>query len=281
MTTFTERLWGVSRSKRSLVCVGLDPDPDLMAVPDVLEFNKAIIDATRDLVCAYKPNVAFYEALGRPGLDALAGTVAYAHSVAPDVIVLGDAKRGDIASTNKMYARALFEVWGFDATTVNGYCGGEALEPFFEYEDRGSFVLCRTSNPGATEIQDRELSEENPPVLYYQYIATRAREWNARDNVGLVAGATYPEDLGAVRARCPGMPMLVPGVGSQSGDLGASVRLGLDADAFNLLVSSSRGIIYASRDPKDFADAARKATGNLRDEINRILEQEGRHWSEN
>ena len=280
MTTFTDRLWGVSKSKRSLVCVGLDPDPDRMAVPDVFEFNKAIIDATCDLVSAYKPNVAFYEALGRPGLDALADTVTYAHSMAPEVIVLGDAKRGDINSTNKLHARALFEAWGFDAVTVNGYGGEEALEPFLEHEDRGVFVWCRSSNPGAGELQDLSISNNGTSMAFYEYLASRAYAWNTRHNVGIVAGATYPDDLGTVRARCPGMPMLVPGVGSQSGDLGASVRLGLDSDAFNLLISSSRGIIYSSRDPKDFADAARKATGNLRDEINRILEQEGRLWSE-
>ena len=281
MATFTERLWEVSKSRRSLVCVGLDPDPDLMAIPDVLEFNRAIIDATHDLVCAYKPNMAFYEALGRPGLDALADTVAHSHSVAPGVIVLGDAKRGDIGSTNTMHARALFDVWGFDAATINGYGGGEALEPFLEYESRGVFVWCRSSNPGAKELQDRVLKDGGSTMALYEYLASRAVEWNTRGNLGLVAGSTYPEDLGRVRSQCPGMPMLVPGVGSQSGDLDRSVRLGLDSNAFNLIVSSSRSITYASRDPGDFADAARSAASKLRDDINRILEQEGRTWSEN
>ncbi len=132
MSSFVERLAAVSRHNRSLVCVGLDPDPDLMALKDVLKFNRAIIDATKDIVCAYKPNLPFYEALGLSGLEALAGTVAYIRRVAPDVQVVGDGKRGDIASTNVMYARALFDVWGFDAATVNAWGGGESLEPYLE-----------------------------------------------------------------------------------------------------------------------------------------------------
>ena len=280
MTTFTERLWEASKSSRSLVCVGLDPDPALMAVPDVTEFNRAIIDATHDLVCAYKPNLAFYEALGRPGLDALADTVAHIRSVAPGVIVIGDAKRGDIGSSNAMYARALFETWDFDAATINGYTGGEALEPFLNYEGRGAFILCRSSNPGARELQDRVVAQNGTAMALYELLASRALAWNTRDNLGLVAGSTYPEDIGRVRSRCPGMPILVPGVGSQSGDLERSVVLGLDSTPFNLIISSSRSITYASKEPRSFPDAARAAAGRLRDDINLILEQEGRTWSE-
>ena len=280
MTTFTERLWEASKSSRSLVCVGLDPDPALMAVPGVTEFNRAIIDATHDLVCAYKPNLAFYEALGRPGLDALADTVAHIRSAAPGVIVIGDAKRGDIGSSNAMYARALFETWDFDAATINGYTGGEALEPFLNYEGRGAFILCRSSNPGARELQDRVVAQNGTSMALYELLASRALAWNTRDNLGLVAGSTYPEDIGRVRSRCPGMPILVPGVGSQSGDLEMSVRLGLDSNPFNLIISSSRSITYASKDPRSFADAARAAAVRLRDEINLILDQEGRTWSE-
>ena len=280
MTTFTERLWEASKSSRSLVCVGLDPDPALMAIPDVTEFNRAIIDATHDLVCAYKPNLAFYEALGRPGLDALVDTVAHIRSAAPGAIVIGDAKRGDIGSSNAMYARALFETWDFDAATINGYTGGEAMEPFLNYEGRGAFILCRSSNPGARELQDRVVAQNGTSMALYELLASRALTWNTKGNLGLVAGSTYPEDIGKVRSRCPGMPILVPGVGSQAGDLEMSVRLGLDSTPFNLIISSSRSITYASKDPRSFADAARAAAVRLRDNINLILDREGRTWSE-
>ena len=275
---FTERLLAASRRNRSLVCVGLDPDPDLMPVPDVLDFNKAIVDATRDLVCAYKPNLPFYEALGIPGLEALKQTVSYIHKVAPAAIVIGDGKRGDIASTNVKYAKALFEVWGFDAATVNGWAGGESLEPFFERAEKGVFVWCRSSNPGAKEFQDLRLSRDGSEMPLYEWMAKRASGWNTRGNVGLVVGATYPDELGAIRAQSPGMPILVPAVGAQSGDLDKSLRLGVDAEEFNILISSSRGITYASRDRKKFSEAARKATANLRDRINRILLEEGKEW---
>ena len=278
MSTFVERLAAASRAARSLVCVGLDPDPDLMAVPDVLEFNRAIVDATKDLVCAYKPNLPFYEALGLQGLKALEGTVSHIRSAAPDALVIGDGKRGDIGSTNVKYAKALFEVWGFDAATVNGYAGVESLEPFFEYPSKGVFVWCRSSNRGAQEFQDLSLSLEMESVPLYEWMAARASEWNSRGNVGLVVGATYPDELERVRARCQGMPILIPGVGAQEGDLQRAVRLGLDSGAHNVLISSSRAIIYASSDRRDFARAAREAAGNLRDRINRSLASEGRGW---
>ncbi len=278
MSAFLERLNAASLKNRSLLCVGLDPDPALMPVPDVLEFNKAIIDATGDLVCAYKPNLPFYESLGLEGLRALEGTVAWAREQAPGVIVLGDGKRGDIASTNTHYARALFDVWGFDAATVNCYAGGEALEPFFQYRDRGIFVWCRSSNPGAREFQDLRLSGESGDAPLYQWVARRAQEWNVHGNAGLVVGATYPEELRAIRALCPGMPLLVPGIGSQGGDLQKSVKAGAGENGAGLIISASRSIIYASRERASFARAARKSAQNLRDEINRILDEEGKGW---
>ena len=278
MKKFVDRLWEASRANRSLVCVGLDPDPDLMAIPSVLEFNRAIVDATQDLVCAYKPNLPFYEALGREGIEALEKTVSYIRERAPGVVIVGDGKRGDIASTNVKYAKAMFETWGFDAATVNAYGGGETLEPFLDYPERGVFVWCRSSNPGAAELQDLRLGPENHSMALYEWMAQRASAWNSRGNVGLVVGATYPEQLRIVRAHCPGMPILVPGVGAQAGDLQGSVKQGLDAGPLNILVSSSRGITYASRDEEHFAQAAREAAGRLKDSINRILTQEGRGW---
>ena len=278
MSLFVERLLAASRANQSLVCIGLDPDPALMPVRDVFDFNRAVVDATSDLVCAYKPNLSFYEALGPGGFEAMEKTVAYIRSAAPGVVVVGDGKRGDIASTNVKYAEALFQVWGFDALTVNGFAGGEALEPFLEYKDRGVFVWCRSSNEGAREFQDLQISHESSAMPLYQWIAKRASSWNTRGNVGLVVGATYPDQLRRVRAQCQGMPILVPGVGAQGGDLENSVRLGLDSDGFNILISSSRGIIYASRDKNDFADAARRAASDLRDRINRALTDQGRAW---
>ena len=278
MGTFVERLRDASAATQSLVCVGLDPDPEMMPVSDVLEFNRAIVDATKDLVCAYKPNLPFYEALGRPGLEALENTVSHIRAVAPHAIVVGDGKRGDIGFVNAKYAKAQFEVWGFDAATVNAYGGGESLQPFLEYEGRGVFVWCRSSNAGAMEFQGVNVSHDADMMPFFEWLASRASAWDSNGNVGLVVGATYPDDLKIVRSHCPDMPILIPGVGAQGGDLEASVKLGLGSEAHNILISSSRGIIYASRDRKDFARSARKAASDLRDRINSYLAEEGRGW---
>ena len=277
MTRFKDRLFQAFSTNKSLLCVGLDPDPSLMPIPDVTAFNEAIVDATKDLVCAYKPNVAFYEALGIEGLHALKKTVDYIHRHAPQVIVLGDAKRGDMENTNVFYARALFDFWGFDAVTVSPYLGGEALEPFTSRAEKGVFVVCRTSNPGAGELQDLALSSKKRVPLY-EHVATRASSWDARGNVGLVAGATYLDELKTIRCLCGDMPILIPGVGSQGGDLEKAVRFGIDSSGRNAIINSSRGVIYASRIKADFAEAARRAASGLRDSISRVLEKEGMGW---
>ena len=165
MPTFTQRLAASSRANESLLCVGLDPDPTLMAIPDILRFNRGIVDATKDLVCAYKPNLAFYEAHGSRGIVALEETVAYIRSTAPGVVLLADAKRGDIGSSNAHYARALFDVWGFDAATVNGFAGGDALAPFLDYEEKGVFVWCRSSNEEAARRAAEDLRQRINRVL--------------------------------------------------------------------------------------------------------------------
>lgn len=260
------------------MCVGLDPDPELMPVSDVYEFNRAIVDATRDMVCAYKPNFPFYEALGLPGLMALERTVEHIRKTVPDALLIADGKRGDIGSTNMMYARALFDTWGFDAATVNAWGGGDSMEPYLEYKDRGVIVWCRSSNPGAAEFQDILVEYGGEDIPLYEWMAVKLCEWNEGGNVGVVAGATHPDELGKVRERCPGMPMLVPGIGAQGGDLEASLVHGLDADIPNLMISSSRGITYASRDPETFAEAARRAALELRDSINDVLVRMGRAW---
>ena len=262
-------------ARRTLLCVGLDPDLSLMPVRDVAAFNAAIVDAVRDIAVAFKPNLAFYEALGSGGIAALERTIEVIRERAPGAIVIADAKRGDMGQSNIHYARALFETWGFDATTVHGYLGGEALEPFLSYGDKGVFVLCRTSNPGARELQDAALSSGG---RLFEEVASRASQWNSRGNVGLVVGATYPDDLAVVRGLCPDMPVLLPGVGAQGGDLEASVRAGVDSDGRGLLVSASRGITYASRDPATFAEDARQAALDFRRRIDDVLSEEGRGW---
>ncbi|HJO81837.1 MAG TPA: orotidine-5'-phosphate decarboxylase [SAR202 cluster bacterium] len=278
MTGFRERLESISRANKSLVCIGLDPDPNLMAVPDVADFNRAIVDATADLVCAFKPNFPFYEALGMPGLRALEQTVEHIRSVAPDVVLLADGKRGDIGSTNEKYAQALFTTWGFDAATVNAYAGIESLDPFFEYADKGIIIWCRSSNPGAGDIQDIRVNDGSEDLPMYEWLAAQAAERNTHGNIGLVVGATYPEQLSAVRGRSPGLPILIPGIGAQGGALEESLTAGLDSGAPNVLISSSRGITYASRDESDFAEMARTAASTLRDQINEVLAAEGRPW---
>ena len=277
MATFVERLQAACRANRSLVCVGLDPDPSRMPVRDVATFNRAIVEATADLVCAYKPNLAFYEALGNTGLKALEETLRVIRKQAPSAIVIGDAKRGDIGNTSAAYATALFDVWGFDAATVSPYLGGDSVEPFLAHPDRGAFILCRTSNAGAREFQDLRVHADVGSRPLYEAVAIKAREWNTRGNVGLVVGATYPDELKRIRSLCPALPILVPGVGAQGGDLDSAVLNGTDADGRLAIINSSRGIIYASRGA-DYAQAARRAATVLRDQINDVLTKAGHPW---
>ena len=276
MSNFVDRIHRACSSARSLVCVGLDPDPGLMPVTDVLEFNRAIVDATARSSGAYKPNLAFYEALGMDGLRALEGTIRHIRDAAPDAVIIGDAKRGDIGPSARAYARAMFEVWGFDAVTVNAWGGTDSIEPFLEDETKGVFVWCRGSNPGSGDFQDLFVTGDEPGLLY-ERVARACSAWNTRGNVGLVAGATVPGQLAALRELCPGMPLLIPGVGAQGGDLEAAVRAGIDEYGRMALINSSRGIIYASRG-KDYGKAAGEAARNLRDSINAILQEDGLGW---
>jgi orotidine-5'-phosphate decarboxylase len=267
---FAEKLLQASRRNDSLLCLGLDPDPELMPETGIIEFNRAIIDSTSDLVCAYKPNLAFYEALGSAGLAALQETVKHI----PDGIpVIGDAKRGDVGHTARAYARALFEVLGFDAVTVNPYLGHDSIEPFTYYADRAVFILCRTSNPGAGDFQDAACAAgqtSGSPQPLYQLVARKAQEWNTRNNVGLVVGATYPQELKEIRQLCPQMHLLIPGIGAQGGDLEWAVRHGTDAEGGRAIFASSRQVLYASRG-RDYARAAREAADRLRQQINSFL----------
>jgi len=262
---FTEKLTSASRKNKSLLCVGLDTDPAL--IPEgvsVFDFNKAIIDATADLVCAYKPNLAFYEAMGQPGLEDLRRTVDY---IPDDIPVIADAKRGDIGNTARAYAQALFDVLGFDAATINPYLGFDSVVPFIEYDDKGIIILCRTSNESAVDFQSLEAEFEGEKRPLFEIVAIRASRWNTRGNIGLVVGATYPEELKLIRRNYPDMPLLIPGIGAQGGDLESTVRYGADAAGEKAIINSSRQILYASRGP-DFADAARQAALETRDSIN-------------
>jgi len=268
MTPFTQQLTGAWDKNDSLVCVGLDPEIErfpahIRAEPSpIFHFNRAIIDATADLVCAYKPQFAHYAAYEAE--DQLERTIEYIHRAHPGLPVILDAKRGDIGNTAERYAIEAFERYGADAVTVNPYLGGESLEPFLRHAERGVLVLCRTSNPGAGDLQD--LPVEGRPL--YQVVAElAARRWNSRGNCLLVVGATYPRELAAVRALVGDMPLLVPGVGAQGGDVEQVVASGCTRAGTGLIISSSRAILYASAG-EDFAEAARDAVTRLREQIN-------------
>lgn len=264
---FIDKLSRATQKNNSLLCIGLDPDPELMpAKMSVYEFNKAIIDATADLVCAYKLNFAFYEVLQDEGMAALKQTVKY---IPDDILAIGDAKRGDIANTAKAYARSIFVNYDFDATTVNPYLGFDSIEPFIKYQDRGVFILCRTSNAGAVDFQSlpTEVNGNSRPL--YEIVAQKVSQWNKYGNLGLVVGATYPKELKIIRQNHPDIPLLIPGVGAQGGDLALVVKYGVDSKGERAIINSSRQIIYASRG-KDFAEAARRVATELRNQINAL-----------
>jgi len=268
MSGFIEQLRRAWERSDSLACVGLDPEIErfprhIAAEPSpIFQFNRAIIDATADLVCAYKPQFAHYAAYEAE--DQLERTIEYIHKTHPGVPVILDAKRGDVGNTAERYAIEAFERYGADAVTVNPYLGGDALEPFLRHADKGVAILCRTSNPGARDLQDLLIGARK---LYQVVAELTAQRWNSRGNCLLVVGATYPGDLAEVRALVGDMPLLVPGVGAQRGEVSQVVQNGQTAHGTGLIISSSRGILYASAG-EDFAGAARAATQQLRGEIN-------------
>ena len=257
------------QSADTLVCVGLDPEPAkfparFAADSDaVFAFCRDIVDATAEYACAFKPQIAHFAALGAE--DALARLIAHAHSAHPGIPVILDSKRGDIGSTAQHYASEAFDRYAADAVTANPYLGRDSVQPFLDRADRGVIVLCRTSNPGAGDLQD--LTIDGRPL--YQHVAQKvAQEWNGHGNCALVVGATWPQQLREVRAIVGEVPFLVPGVGAQGGDVEAVVNNAKTADGTGLMVSSSRAILYASGGT-DYAEAAAQAAKALRDEINR------------
>lgn len=269
---FKELINGRWDEKKS-VCVGLDSERakiPAVAVKDTDEetlvyFNSALIDATCDLVCAYKPNWAFYLALGLPGLSALIKTVVYANKRAPGVPVIGDIKVADIGNTNNGYVKAAFDVFGFDAITVHPYLGGEALQPFLSRPDKGFFVLSRTSNPGAGEFQD--IRGESTAIPLFMRVAKAVVQWNKLGNCGIVVGATYPEEMRDVRQEVGELPILIPGIGAQGGEVEPAVKYGMSKRKKDAIYNSARAIIFASGGP-DFAEAARRETLELHEMIN-------------
>lgn len=278
MATFNEMLQA-KWNEGKFVCVGLDsyhaliPECVSRSCPtvreSVLAFNQQIVDATRHLVCAYKPNLAFY--LGnKPGVyQALIETIGYIKTVAPDVPVILDAKDMDIGNTNLGYVRMAFEVCGADAITVNPYLGQEAARPFLDRKDKGIIVLCRTSNPGSGEFQDLNVEIHGGMFMpLYKAVAKQVSErWNASGNCAIVVGATYPDELAQVRRIVGDMPILIPGIGAQGGDVEATVKAGMDSCGQGMIINSSRGIIFASSGD-DFAEAARRETEKLHNFIN-------------
>jgi orotidine-5'-phosphate decarboxylase len=268
--SFSAKLAAAWQATNSLVCIGLDPEPKKFpdkfrdAPGGIFEFNKAIIDATRDLVCAYKPQFAHYAA--HAAETQLEHTIDYIKATAPNAIVILDSKRGDIGSTAEQYAQEAFERYDADAVTVNPYLGRDSVEPFLKHAHKGVIILCRTSNPGAKDFQDLSVG---PEKKLFQHVAeTVAKEWNGAGNCMLVVGATYPEELADIRQRVGDLPFLVPGVGAQGGDVAKVMAAGKTAAGTGLVISSSRAILYASSGA-DFALAARKAATELRDSINR------------
>lgn len=264
--TFIDKLRSIQQSNNSLLCIGLDTD--VARIPEELknydrpqfEFNRRIIEATKDLVCAYKINSAFYEAEGEAGWRALSDTL---NAIPPSVISIGDVKRGDIGNSSERYASAFLHKLRFDAVTLSPYMGKDSLAPFLQSAEQGAFVLAVTSNPGAKDFQHLKVGKK----FLYEKVVEKALKWSSKKNLGFVVGATQPKELKLVRKAAPSVPLLIPGVGSQGGSLEMAVRYGCDKNGFMAVINASRSILFAS-DAEEFADAARKEAVKLREEIN-------------
>ena len=265
---FTERLAQRWRSADSLLCVGLDPDPQrffpgLRGQPRAIAaFCRAIIDATAPYACAFKPQIAYFAA--QRAEDQLEDVIAHIRTRHPDIPVILDAKRGDIGATAEQYAREAFERYGADAVTLSPYMGGDTIEPFLAYPGRGAFLLCRTSNAGGNDLQMLDVGGER---LFERVAHLAAGPWNRAGQLGLVVGATYPQELARVRVLAPTLPLLVPGIGAQGGDVAATVAAGQTGAGLGLVINSSRAILYASA-AEDYANAAAPAARATRDQIN-------------
>lgn len=273
---FIDQLHAAERLNDSLMCVGLDPDPAKFPPPwrgdasRIFDFCAAIVEATRDLVIAYKPQIAYFAA--HRAEDQLERLMAHLRAVAPQVPVILDAKRGDIGATAEQYAREAFERYGADAVTLSPFMGFDSIEPYLRYADKGAILLCRTSNPGGSDLQNQRLAEVEGQPRLYEHLARLAQgPWNTNGQLGLVVGATFPAEIARVRELAPTVPLLIPGVGAQGGDATATVKAGYREQAGRItglvVVNVGRSVLYASSGP-DFAAAARRAAMATRDELN-------------
>ena len=274
---FSEKLAITSQKNNSLLCVGLDPDLNMIPDDSVVAFNERIIEATINLACAYKPNLAIYESMGIEGLKALQKTIGLIREFNPDMPIIGDGKRGDIGICSQAYARTLFDQYKFDAVTANPYMGFDAVEDFLLHKDKGVFVLCRTSNPSGKDIQELMVTQKGEAAArpLYETVAELALSWNKNGNVGLVVGATYPEQIRRIRQICPNTLFLIPGVGWQGGKVENTVRSAVNAEGKGFIINVSRQIMYAGRTPKGTHNEAvkrmRHVARQLRNEINSYL----------
>ena len=272
---FLDKLLAASRTQNSLLCVGLDPEPgrlpaqlrDMPAARAITYFCRAVVEATAPYVCAFKPNLAFFEVLGPEGMSVFEEVL---QAIPRHIPVIVDAKRGDLGNTARNYAAAVFDVYGCDAVTVNPYLGYDSVAPFLAYREKGVIFVCRTSNPSARDFQDLLVCGEDGQVRpLYEVVARRVQSWNTAGNCGLVVGATYPQELRTIRAMCPDMPILIPGVGAQGGDLEASVVAGVDACGEKAIMAVSRVVLFAGKGT-DFATSAANEARALRDRINEV-----------
>ncbi len=263
--TFTQRLREIQIKQNSLLCIGLDVDADKIPTHlksfenPALEFNRQIIEATHDLVCAYKPNLAFYEAMGERGILALRETLKL---IPKSVFTIGDGKRGDIGNTSERYAKSLFDDFSFDSATINPYMGFDSVEPFLANSEKGIFILALTSNLGSRDFQ--RLKVGTKPL--YEKVVRTVKKWNKNQNIGFVVGATHPKELQRIRNIVPDMPILIPGIGKQGGDLKSAIRCGCDKHGQLAVINASRSIIYASSG-EDFAKAARAEAKKMVEEM--------------
>jgi orotidine-5'-phosphate decarboxylase len=272
---FLDKLLSASRTQNSLLCVGLDPEPgrlpaqlrDMPAARAITYFCRAVVEATAPYVCAFKPNLAFFEVLGPEGMSVFKEVL---QAIPRHIPVIVDAKRGDLGNTAHNYAAAFYDVYGCDAVTVNPYLGYDSVAPFLAYREKGVIFVCRTSNPSARDFQDLLVCGEDGQVRpLYEVVARRVQSWNTAGNCGLVVGATYPQELRTIRSMCPDMPILIPGVGAQGGDLEASVVAGVDACGEKAIMAVSRAVLFAGKGT-DFATSAANEARALRDRINEV-----------
>ncbi|MDP5009571.1 MAG: orotidine-5'-phosphate decarboxylase [Glaciimonas sp.] len=275
-TTFIDKLSNAWKLNNSLLCVGLDPDiakfpSHLQSQPDaIFTFCKAIIDATANTACAFKPQIAYFSAMRAE--DQLEAICDYIRDKYPAIPIVLDAKRGDIGATAEQYAREAFERYGADAVTMSPYMGFDSVAPYLEWKDRGAIVLCRTSNPGGSDLQFLTVDKDGESKPLYQHVARLvADKWNTNGQCGLVVGATFPQELAQVRSIIGDMPLLVPGIGAQGGDVQATVNAGKTANGAGMMINSSRAILYAKpNESEDFAQAARRVALETRDSINQF-----------